>query len=1277
MNPFKTIFLAFFQPHELERYFAEHPKNRKWSFLIHLFFGLVGCILIWLVSVNNKIFSTDSERIETTGIIILVIYLLIIFLALLINGLFKKDVLLGFIVGTFWQFLVQIILLVSLTVNYKQESPFAIALCILFPIIVICAIIVNIHGRTRGIIFAFIVATIICFVISMIEILRTGSGIVSFVNIAEQVKTGKKSLVVTVPSPKFAIENLFLYRDFTKKYFLYDIEKDSISPCDDHSYMSEYFRYIGITDSTLKILSTLAIPETCRKKLISLRYTLVSPETLKASLSTDCPLDSLLDSIIQIMPVYNDKISIGDCLYGVRNALNLEVDYSYRSDSLMLKGTKPPIAFKLEMGNIITNHQEGYYSRVDTISGDNIDQLLFHNDYLYIQTSSTFGAIDTATGKFIWVYPNEDWFHTGFKKKNWKLNQIFSPAIINGTIYSCSPSGFLFAVSADNGKLLFKKSLNADEIKAFRYKSIVFILLYYLTAGALFSTIIFAIGLYRIPFYLVECLLQFFAFLRITEKPKQLSKVCYAAPLFFDQVSTLPLPFAKRFLNQIIQQNSPECSTALLYLMKKTQQWKFAAHFFNEFHRKNNEHLFGDIYKYLKEENSFLLKKMAQLSKGKNPVEKIIASYVGLVNGEKTLELLSAHIDFLKIFVDEKYKFADELYATYSFLRDFNAIQRLQDLSEVDKKLTDLSKISYLNALNFPIIEIFIIIGELSNDINNFYLADNFRDKQYYLSEARIKLYEISRKAKDELYAPESILFLQVSEGWNDMITRETKILRAPAELELSLMSKTLKGIDAWHPIIVKVKNVGQSPAENVSVTLLDNENMQVLENKKLIHLLGTGELKTIEFSLLPKGNPSELRMYFDVVFNDFERNGKMRPFADIVHISQNIEEFRKIPNPYVVGTPLQNDKVFFGRKNVLDFAMDNLSTGEQNNALIFFGQRRVGKSSILYRLMDSSLKENFMFVYIDCQGFGDADTAKMFYQISRNIQKNATGNRLTLEKPSLVAFQKDPFIAFDEYIDETEKMLGPKKLVLMFDEYEFLEYKAKNGQISQNVFNKFRNLMQHRNKKLAFIFVGTHRLTELTEDYWSFLFNIALYHEIGSLGREEGQALIIEPVKGFIRYDELAVEKILRVSGVHPYFIQVTCRLIVNYCNSRQKNYVTLGDVNEILKEAVEGSTAHVKYLFQDYASEQERNILAFLSRLVDESKHFGSVREIAHMAHEYQFTYNDKDIQEILYGMIRKKLVTQDEEKNADLFGFEIEFMQIWIQEHVKIQNGFISVI
>lgn len=50
---------------------------------------------------------------------------------------------------------------------------------------------------------------------------------------------------------------------------------------------------------------------------------------------------------------------------------------------------------------------------------------------------------------------------------------------------------------------------------------------------------------------------------------------------------------------------------------------------------------------------------------------------------------------------------------------------------------------------------------------------------------------------------------------------------------------------------------------------------------------------------------------------------------------------------------------------------------------------------------------------------------------------------------------------------------------------------------------------------------------------------------------------------------------------------------------------------------------------------------------------------------------------MQEILSGLKNKKLIREDGEYRGELFGFEFEFLRLWIEDHVKIQQGYLTLI
>ena len=158
-----------------------------------------------------------------------------------------------------------------------------------------------------------------------------------------------------------------------------------------------------------------------------------------------------------------------------------------------------------------------------------------------------------------------------------------------------------------------------------------------------------------------------------------------------------------------------------------------------------------------------------------------------------------------------------------------------------------------------------------------------------------------------------------------------------------------------------------------------------------------------------------------------------------------------------------------------------------------------------------------------------------------------------------------------------------------MIDEFaEVIEAKVTGGDLQPESFGYIRSLMQH-SRGLVFIFVGTHRLQELSEGYWSVFFNITLQQRISYLSENETQQLITEPVAGELTFDDGAVDKMVRVTRGHPYHVQLLCWVLVNHCNAHQRNYVTIHDVNQALEDILEAGEGHFAFAWQE-ASPKER---------------------------------------------------------------------------------------
>ncbi len=229
--------------------------------------------------------------------------------------------------------------------------------------------------------------------------------------------------------------------------------------------------------------------------------------------------------------------------------------------------------------------------------------------------------------------------------------------------------------------------------------------------------------------------------------------------------------------------------------------------------------------------------------------------------------------------------------------------------------------------------------------------------------------------------------------------------------------------------------------------------------------------------------------------------------------------------------------------------------------------------------------------------------------EMAHHVARAASQAGVAIAAPPPESFDANPTRTFNRFLDALEKELGEKRVVLMLDEFELLQAKIAQGKLDPDLPGYFRSLLQHR-ERLTFIFSGAHRLEEMGQDYWSVLFNVALYHRISFLSPSETARLIREPVAGALDVDELAVEKITRLTNGHPYFVQLLCWALVNHCNAHKHSYATINDVNDVLQEILTAGTAHLAYVWQQ-ADDAERLALAGLAHTLRPDKSFDAAHD------------------------------------------------------------------
>jgi AAA+ ATPase superfamily predicted ATPase len=312
-------------------------------------------------------------------------------------------------------------------------------------------------------------------------------------------------------------------------------------------------------------------------------------------------------------------------------------------------------------------------------------------------------------------------------------------------------------------------------------------------------------------------------------------------------------------------------------------------------------------------------------------------------------------------------------------------------------------------------------------------------------------------------------------------------------------------------------------------------------------------------------------------------------------------QKWEPIPNVYVAGMPLEeNSAVFKGRKDIVRILERELATqATQRPALLLFGARRTGKTSVLKQFPDA-LGPQVIPVMVDLQGLALTNNiATFFEQLSDSIRKSALASRrVEIVEISRPALEADPYTVFASWMKTLEEMIENKWLLLSLDEYEYIETLVESRRADARIFQLLRSLLQNY-PRITLLFSGTHTFEELNPVWSHHLINVHTI-KIGDLEQNDARELIETPIKSFpLKYEPEAVERILSVVGGQPYLLQVTCRELVNLMNDKSELHARVSHVNQALDSALISGAAYFKEVWKNLeSSDSRRKVMAAIAR-------------------------------------------------------------------------------
>jgi AAA+ ATPase superfamily predicted ATPase len=281
---------------------------------------------------------------------------------------------------------------------------------------------------------------------------------------------------------------------------------------------------------------------------------------------------------------------------------------------------------------------------------------------------------------------------------------------------------------------------------------------------------------------------------------------------------------------------------------------------------------------------------------------------------------------------------------------------------------------------------------------------------------------------------------------------------------------------------------------------------------------------------------------------------------------------------------------MFFGREDDFQFARQKLTGERAGLVLVFCGERRSGKTSMLFQILSGRLGPAFVPVLIDMQYFAAIARDQDFYEsVVREIVRGVYPEAEQKERQKRYYLPSDSAAqSFEIVLDEAMAAHPDKTFLFLFDEYEILEAKIDRRELSPMVIPYLAGLLE-RKRRISFIFTGSRTLEERPTAHWRVMLGKSQYRKISYLTPADTERLITRPVSARVKYETEAIATISRLTSGQPFYTQVICQNLVDHLNEGRREIVTVADVSTIVDAIVDNPLPQMIYFWDSLPVEQK----------------------------------------------------------------------------------------
>lgn len=385
--------------------------------------------------------------------------------------------------------------------------------------------------------------------------------------------------------------------------------------------------------------------------------------------------------------------------------------------------------------------------------------------------------------------------------------------------------------------------------------------------------------------------------------------------------------------------------------------------------------------------------------------------------------------------------------------------------------------------------------------------------------------------------------------------------------------------------------------ADNLQIQVEPEQGVQYLEDMstRIRHVKGGTEESCILFFAIGEDDPRTAFSVTVTVSYEYRENGAVRTGSQkqVFPVSINTADVKPIKNPFRAHANQQEVtdlNMFFGRdkdiEDIIRIISDEDGKLVPKKSVALYGQKRTGKSSLLYHVKQRIRRDFSEAIILDLGSLGSYIPDDRFYQsIMANILyglENATDDNddfcQLLEDYDLtipcteISVSPNYAIVFRNFLNRLERVIeqsgAPYRFVIFIDEFTHLynHIPIQNGEFVRR-FLRFWRESVHDHGWISII-VGQDSMESLRSEYSNELGATAMF-PVTYLKPEEAARMIREPIgreNPEVRFSDQAVSRLVELTAGSAYLLMILCAELVDYLNEVHHSNVIPAHIDQLV---------------------------------------------------------------------------------------------------------------